>query len=56
MQYKIAKIYKSLRCQYMADYKGYFKDEFKGQNLLIRKATLYAIKNSVRVWRVQQCS
>ena len=56
MQCKIAEIYYALRCQYMADYKGYFMDEFTGQNLLIRKATIYAIKNSVRVWRIQQCS
>ena len=44
-------IYNNFVAQYKLDYKGHFKDEYEGQNKLSRMANIFAIQNTVKLWR-----
>lgn len=46
-------IYKQLYAIFMKEYKGHFIDDYEGQNKLSRKANLYAIANTNRVWKAK---
>lgn len=48
------KVFKYLYNLYKKDYRGHFTDEYKGQNKLGRTATLYAVRNTIYVWREEQ--
>lgn len=47
-------VYNYLVRQYKIENKDTFDDEYEGQNLLSRKANIYAIKNTANKWRELQ--
>ena len=46
-------IYNQLRAMFMQEYIGHFKDDYEGQNKLSRKASIYAVANTKRVWEAK---
>ncbi len=44
-------VFKHLRKLFLEDYRGFYIDEYKGQNKLGRNATLYAVRYTAKVWR-----
>ncbi len=49
----VAEIYKKIKQDFTDDYNGFFMDDYVGQNKAERKATLYAVKNTIQKWRAQ---